>query len=167
MTLQLLEKDLNRRPTILSKLQPQFILIGSVAEGTNILKGIEADTTVKFLGLHEFQVRPDAFSLVVNELDREVLKEFISEEGKFDYAKFSTMFLREIRDSLEVLHNNGILPSSLEFDFIFKPCQKCHEKEATSIYQPQTHCENCRPAICHTKVGAGLFASWTIGEFNV
>ena len=112
-----IERDMKKRP-FLSKLEPIFYLIGSVAEGTRQHAGSEGDITVKFDGLQAFVVGEDATMLtVVDELDAELLCNFLKEENTFDYPAFLHFFLREIDDVLINLSKKNEIPSTFKIDF--------------------------------------------------
>ena len=160
---QRIENQMKKKP-LMSKLKPKFYLIGSVAEGTRLVCGSEADLTLQFEGLHVFIVGKDATTIhVFDHDDLLLLHDYIKEENIFDYPKFLNFFLYDLHNALKVLSNMKQIPSSFKVNLDHVFCDKCYytsEKKQFTIYKAMIHCKDCHPTICHTKLGACLVLPW-------
>ena len=158
------------------QLEPEAFLIGSVAEGTRLFKANEIDVTIKFKKLHgqPFTVgRNDGFCLLVPEGDAILKRNGLVRrsdvlENVFDHIAFLTKFMRAIQDALGRVEDGQCpeWPKGLSFStkWSWHDCKKCQsttEEIREHMYTPQTHCNNCRPAVTHSKIGPCLIFDWT------
>ena len=172
LTSQELEKALNENLwSPISRMKPTFFLIGSVAEGTRLYCGSEVDLSAKFEGLHPFLVdEVTGTSLLVDDNDREILRQFITDSNMFNYSKFLEFFLKEVNSALKLLVKEKRLPATLNLSFDHQPCPLCIElndaQQKRSIFEPYTHCDQCHPAVCHTKIGPCILSTWNFAGIS-
>ena len=163
MTMQCIETELAQR---IPNLEPKFILVGSIIEGTRIHSAMELDITVQFNGLEKYPLllKDDPFTLSSVE-ENHLLYEW-SNEGVFQYEKFLAFFLSALQEIISKTKEKfsnltekrisvGKLPSTCKFG--------CPRKE-NEFY---THCEECIFTVTQTKCGACLVFKWKDENFTV
>ena len=164
-----MEQEMNNEARAISRFKPQYVLIGSVGEGTRNHCASEADLTIQFKGLNAFKRGDDAMSLVVNEYDMDTLEHFVKNGNVFDYANFFIFLLSEITCTLLKLIKEGKLPSSFKPDYKHKGCDKCEKLKngkMKSIYSGMMHTKDCFPMVCHTKLGPCIILPWNFQEHS-
>ena len=158
--------------TKMSLLNPQFILVGSIAEGTKTHLANELDLTVTFNALLEypFKLGKDGFTLAFPSglnIESNPLKDYISENGKnFEYRKFFKRFLSFFGHIMKEKENDFTRISKGRVSVRQKNCD-CPKLE----YEPKmgsyyTHCDNCIFTVSHTKCGVCLTFDWTHEEIT-
>ena len=161
-----------------NNLSPQFVLVGSLAEGTRIHAATEADVTMRFPVLENTPLsigKDDAFSLHADEPNLP-LEQFLN-GSKFSYEKFLKYLLERIS---KILVDNGdkirsktrgrialpewyksFIDGSSQAD-VCCPNRKVDEFQGTYF----THCTNCIFPVVQTKCGICLLLPWFSDEFN-
>ncbi len=164
-----------RLDSLMSLLQPEAFLIGSVAEGTRLYDMSEIDVTLKFKRLNEqpFDLDPeDGFHLLFPSEDHILLREgFVAtmpapEGGEvkkaFDYVGFLHFLLRRIKAALNESYLLPDWPTNLFMvnEWGGDNCAGCRKETAklsrSTTFAPSAHCSECRPAVTHTKIGPCL-----------
>ena len=137
-------------------LEPRFILIGLVMEGTRILKASEIDVTVtfKYFSENPFKLGKDATELLISNSNNDT--QMFCTNGKFDYAKFMSLVLTCIKTSVNEIHLPPLFGKCLPHPQL--QCEKCIEvsEESDSIYAPFKHCIDHPTTVTHTKLGPCL-----------
>ncbi len=148
----------------LAWLKPTFVLIGSVAEGTRLEKASEIDLTVKFKNLREQPLVPSKSDLDLHVPNDSPMRRFTKDNGTYDHVAFLSHFIDAIKNGLVRASQSDDWPESLSFNLEqWQPCPEClkiSNSKRTSVYSPQYHCQNCLPAVAHTKVGPCLVLKW-------
>ena len=137
-------------------LRPEFILIGSVAEGTRIGKASEIDIAVQFKALNDrpFHVEDDPYHLIADSDESHPLKEFLNDGSKLDYNRVFERYLDEIGECFKT----GLkLPRNITLGSMMANCEEC------KTLFPK-HCIDCLPCVTHTKSGACLIVKWKNAE---
>ncbi len=168
--LQEIEKEMNHPWSHLANLQPRFILVGSIGEGTRLGAFSELDFTVEFRGLNKsarllLDSNNDATKLNIEGVQaKEKLARFCN-RGFFDFATFLRHFLLAVWLAVDAARHRNAFPEEMALNpEVFNPCPQCfmltESKYQESIYVPFSHCCQCLPAVTHTKLGACLFLQY-------
>jgi hypothetical protein len=171
--LQLLQKDLTQSGRALAPLKPNFLLIGSIAEGTRMGKADEVDISIRFQALrdHPLEVLKDngvgadynLTNLGFQQGCPSFMANFVDKHQRFDFPVFLRCFLKEIRTSVNNIKAAGKMPDPrLEVMPYWTPCKVCQSHHETTLkpWQPLTHCKSCAPTVTHNKIAACLILRW-------
>ena len=154
VTCQRLEVELNSSMDGLARLKPEFILVGSVPEGTRIGKADELDILVNFDALTSsfpLFIGANAMELVAAEPSSDSpLRDFLDEEGSFCVQDFFAQFLMSVAKALGKVKMSGSLKLPERSD---ASCDNCKDNRPF-------HCPECLQAISHTKCGACVAFLW-------
>ncbi len=147
----------------LGLLQSRFILIGSVAEGTRLDKANEIDVTIKFDALANWPMTFKAPEYLLKVSGESPLARF-STGGVYNHTTFLKYFLETIQSSLQRAMKHPEWPENLSPGTMkWEPCQKCEQvsrDKRESCYSPLYHCQDCLPAVVHSKAGPCLIFKW-------
>ncbi len=128
---------------VIPKLKPEFVLIGSIPEGSRVHSANELDII-----LH-FDVKPliakDAMNLYVED-DDNPMKAFCDAKNRLDIAKFFLTFLAEVASLIPQIEMADRMAPAKKDSF----CPKCTQ---TMPFKP---CAECLFPVTHTKAGACL-----------
>ena len=149
------------------ELQPQLILVGSVAEGTRLWLANEMDLMLRFNHpATMFAIRDnDPFHIFLNESTRPPsgLQPYFNSKGEFLLAYFMQDLLNSVDTAVDGLFKNEQNPPSLErLPWQPRACPACgprlkRAKRDKRIFQ---HCKHCAPTVTQTKVGICLQFQW-------
>ena len=162
-----LERNLNHVDSPIHNLQPRFILMGSIPEGTRIGVANEMDLTMEFAGLSRCPFgtnMDDPYHLYKTELFPEWMSGYFNPSGHFLHGMFRLHLLEAIDRSItEVLKDNPtrLRAYTLNEDYKNDNCKQCrrnakHESR-TSLF---TQCIRCKVTTSQTKVGICLQLAW-------
>lgn len=141
---------------MLSKLKPQFRIVGSIPEGSRIHKANELDVMCQFQTLikEDFAlVAKDAMTLIIEKQDHP-LKEFCTDKT-FRFEKFFQAYLDGLLQSLKAIESQ--LPKSVCIEKS-QLCSNCISKQEQN--QPFEPCTKCIFPLTHTKAGACFVLKW-------
>ena len=165
------------------ELEPEFILVGSIAEGTRIYAATELDVLVRFNGLKDekfqFKIGKNAFSLKIDHEENHPMIDFIDQQSlSLNYKQFFEFFLLTVTDIVldsletikEITEGRIIFPDWYK-TFLTAPTHKnshgCPIREVDPIKGPfYTHCQTCLFPVTQTKSGACLVFKWKSAEYD-
>ena len=154
-------------------LQPHLILVGSVAEGTVVLKVKDIDITMQFCGLESAPLYPceNGFSLRLSDANNSAnpLAPF-QEEGQLKMDQFFKYVIESIGSiiKLESATINDISHSRLKVEWPSSCHSRGHEcpfivdNECQGKYY--SHCKKCSFPVTQTKCGACLIFAWKLAD---
>jgi len=171
--LQLLQKDLVIPGRPLAPLKPQFLLIGSIAEGTRMGKADEVDISISFQGLQDNPLcllrdngesKEDDALLHLGFTAKDCpghLKRFLDDRQTFNYPLFLLCFLSELQLGINNIESSGQMPDPrLQVASSWQPCKICQSQKESWPGEPFTHCKKCAPTVTHTKIAPCLILRW-------
>ena len=153
-SIQLMEDELNAQ---MADLEPQFVLVGSIAEGTRTHQADELDLMVVFRGLQKnpFKLGNDGFTLCVSDGGPFPVEKFF-----FNFLNILDLILKKKLDISRITNGRMSIRDS-------NHCEMCSSfKYDPKIGRYFTHCCNHLPAVTHTKCGACLIFDWSDGNVS-
>ena len=167
VVIKALEIKLNQVDSPLHNLQPRFVLIGSIPEGTRTAVANEMDLTLEFAGLSHCPFGTnldDPYHLYKTELFPEWMSEYFNTSGHFLHGMFRLHLLEAIdRGITEVLEEGQTRLKAFTSNEEYQndDCDQCgnnakHESR-TSLF---TQCIKCKVTTSQTKVGICLQLAW-------
>ena len=155
----------------IGELEPSFLLIGSIAEGTRLHAANEIDVTVQFKALEKapLEISDDNACEILLTGEDHPLEEFSEKHGDkrvLCYDKFLTFFLQTLKRCILQAASSPNWPKDLDFqkDWKHDQCEDCKSESQKlaeeSIYSPYTHCKNCLPLVTFSKIGPCLIFQW-------
>ncbi len=160
LALRLILEDL--RTTSLNWLKPAMRLVGSLNEGSCLIPANELDVTLSFEALndHPLKILHDNACQVVLPDDSVLGSKGFSIMGSkvLNYPKFYSFLLQSLSDSIAKMSKHTTWPAKLKcnLSWNFDQCSSCQLESnvnRTSVHSALTHCQNCHPTVCHTKIG--------------
>ena len=159
--MQFVEKDLS---TVMPILEPRFILVGSIAEGTRIHWANELDIMMRFNGIqnHPLLMEENPFELKLS-IDSSLSSEHHlgkwGNKGIFKYQEFFSFILETLEN---IIRTNSEKIKELT-DSRIKPRQSlnpiCPHQEKDQ-HPHFSHCTKCIFNVTQTKCGACLVFEW-------
>ena len=155
--MQFIEGKLNSK---LPELDPRFILVGSIVEGTRMHSADELDITMQFKGLQECPliIGHDPFILRIDDPDNHPLGKWCY-DGILRFELFLANILHDLVDiigngrrEIEEMTNHRISIKSQQSQHILCDCG--------SDSPIMSHCSKCLPNVTLTKIGACLIFEW-------
>ena len=157
---QALEKDLcASKGTIMHLLQPQFCLIGSMAEGTRIGLSNEFDISMTFKawkGKAPFKIKADAFSLKMSEKNSHKhpwMSKYFTDEKIFDRSSFMKDILFATNDSVKRIFGKERIITSNEEHL---NCSRCPQKGVDERGKFKKQSKECCVLVSQSKIGICL-----------
>ena len=118
----------------MQNLQPEFVLVGSIQEGSRLGIGNEIDLTIHFKGWKQpFVIHDDAFHLKKAKTCPEWMDSYFDHKDQFLFSLFMENICQAIDDSLNMIFTEKRNPQKLlqvktNEDYFQNPCGACEEK---------------------------------------
>ena len=110
---QALQEELVKDNSLMQKLDPKFVLVGSTQEGSRIGVGNEMDLSMHFIGWGKpFKVCEDAFHLHKSEECPDLMSKYF-DHGHFLFDLFMDTICRAIEEGLEAIFTSAQNPENL------------------------------------------------------
>ena len=155
-----LEKDLcESKGSVMHLLQPQFCLIGSMAERTRLGLPTEVDLSMVFRawkGKPPFKIEEDAFSLKMSEgFDKchPWMKKYVSDKGTFNRSMFMKDILVDTEVSVRKIFGNEKIITTNEEHL---SCSKCTNEVVDEKGRFKKQNRECCVLVSQSKIGICL-----------
>lgn len=162
-----LEEQLLSASEMMKNLQPRFVLVGSVPEGSRIGLGNEIDLTIQFMEWESsppFKIRGDAFHLHKSDCCPNWMDIYFDFEGHFVLDDFMYDVCESVLESIGTIYANGRNPHRLkmreygeDMDNTCDACNSLNLGEDSSWFLQCPHCVIC---VSRTKMGVCLQFEW-------